>query len=179
MYCLRNAVLAVLCVSTCLCSCGSEAGQKKNKDLIDPKQYKQVLEKVNKYEVTKESDEINQYIVHHEWKMERTGTGLRFIIIKNGKGVQPKSGDFVSVNYSISLLDGTVCYSSEKDGSKDFKVEGDNIESGLHEAVLLMHVGDKAKFILPSYMANGMQGDNDKIPPMSAILVDLELLSVK
>jgi FKBP-type peptidyl-prolyl cis-trans isomerase len=85
----------------------------------------------------------------------------------------------VSVNYTISLLDGTVCYSSVKDGSKDFKVEGDNIESGLHEAVLLMHTGDKAKFILPSYMANGLQGDNDKIPPMSAILVDLELLEVK
>jgi FKBP-type peptidyl-prolyl cis-trans isomerase len=53
------------------------------------------------------------------------------------------------------------------------------VESGMHEAVLLMHVGGKAKFILPSYMANGLQGDNDKIPPMSAILVDLELLEVK
>ena len=179
MYFLRNAILSAGALGVLLSSCGSDTEPDKKKEQLDPKQYKQVLEKVNKYEVTKESDEINQYIAHHDWKMERTGTGLRFIIIKNGKGVQPKSGDFVSVNYSISLLDGTVCYSSEKDGSKDFKVEGDNIESGLHEAVLLMHVGDKAKFILPSYMANGMQGDNDKIPPMSAILVDLELLSVK
>jgi FKBP-type peptidyl-prolyl cis-trans isomerase FkpA len=160
-----------------LLSCGNEVAPQKEQ--VNPKEYKQVLEKVNKYEVAKESDEINQYILHHNWQMEKTGTGLRYIIMEKGKGVQPKSGDIVYVNYKISLLDGTVCYSSEKDGVKDFKVEGDNIESGLHEAVLLMHVGDKAKFILPSYMANGLQGDNDKIPPMSAILVDLELLEVK
>lgn len=179
MYFLRNAILSAGALGILLSSCGNHAGSDKKKEQLDPKQYKQVLEKVNKYEVTKESDEINQYVAHHNWQMQRTGTGLRYIIIEKGNGVQPKSGDFVSVNYKISLLDGTVCYSSEKDGSKDFKVEGDNIESGLHEAVLLMRIGDKAKFILPSYMANGMQGDNDKIPPMSAILVDLELLSVQ
>ena len=49
-------------------------------------------------------DEINQYILHHNWQMEKTGTGLRYIIMKKGKGTQPKSGDFVSVNYKISLI---------------------------------------------------------------------------
>lgn len=158
-------------------SCSTNEGPEKQEE-IDPRQFKQALEKVNKYEVQKESDEINQYVLRHKWDMTKTGTGLRYIIVEKGNGVQPESGSFVTVNYKISLLDGTVCYSSEKDGAKEFKVEGDNIESGLHEAVLLMHVGDKAKFILPSYMANGMQGDNDMIPPLSAILVDLELLSV-
>lgn len=157
-------------------SCGTSIDPEKEE--IDPRQFKQALEKVNKYEVQKESDEINQYIERHKWAMEKTGTGLRYIILEKGKGIQPQSGDFVVVNYKISLLDGTLCYSSEKDGAKEFKAEGDNIESGLHEAVLLMKVGDKAKFILPSYMANGLQGDNDQIPPMSAIVVDLELLAV-
>lgn len=175
---------------TCLClfgagaillfifSCGNN-GKPDKQEPVDPRQFKEALEKVNKYEVQKESDEISQFIVRHNWPMEMTGTGLRYIIVEKGKGVQPKSGDFVLVNYTISLLDGTLCYTSEKDGAKEFKVEGDNVESGLHEAVLLMHVGDKAKFILPSYMANGLQGDNDRIPPMSAIVVDLELLNVK
>ena len=158
-------------------SCGTDAGPQK-KQQEDPKKFKGALERVNKYEVQKESDEINQYILRHNWTMEKTGTGLRYIIIEKGKGAQPKSGDFVSVNYKISLLDGTVCYSSDKDGSKEFKVEGDNVESGLHQAALLMHIGDKAKFILPSYMANGLQSDNDQIPPLSAIVVDMELLAV-
>ena len=111
--------------------------------------------------------------------MLKTGTGLHYIIVEKGKGGQVKSGDFVKVNYKISLLDGTECYSSEKDGAKEFKAEGDDVESGLHEAVLLLHIGDKAKFILPSYRANGLQGDNDKIPPLSSIIVDLEVLDSK
>lgn len=157
-------------------SCGNATTPKPK---ADPHQFNQALEKVNKYEVEKETDEINQYIAHHNWKMEKTGTGLRYLFLVKGKGGQPHSGDFAKVNYRISLLDGTECYSSDKDGAKEFKVEGEDIESGLHEAVLLMHIGDKAKFILPSYMAHGMHGDDEKIPPLSAIVVDLELLEIK
>lgn len=157
-------------------SCGNESAPKKQND---PSQFKQALEKVNKYEVEKESDEITQYIAHHNWQMEKTGTGLRYLFLAKGKGVQPHSGDFVKVNYKISLLDGTECYSSDTEGAREFKVEGDDIESGLHEAVLLMHIGDKVKFILPSYMAHGVHGDDAKIPALSAIVVDLELLEVK
>ena len=174
-----RSVLPLCLFSFCffIFSCGTDT-KDSGKEEVDPKVFKQALEKVNKYEVQKESDEITQYIAHHQWTMEKTGTGLRYLTIVKGGGAQPKSGDIVTVNYRISLLDGTECYSSAKDGVKEFKVEGDNVESGLHEAVLLMHVGEEAKFILPSYMANGLQGDNDKIPPLSAIVVDLELLGV-
>lgn len=160
-----------------LFSCGGNTNHPGKKD-VDPKQFKLALEKVNKYEVQKESDEINQYIARHGWAMARTGTGLRYLKVKKGNGSMPGSGDFVTVNYRISLLDGTECYSSAKEGPKEFKVEGDNVESGLHEAVLLMNTGDEAKFILPSYMANGLRGDNGRIPPLSALVVDIELLSV-
>ena len=147
--------------------------------IVDPTQFKEQLVKVNKYEAEKESDEINQYIVRHNWVMEKTGTGLHYLFLKKGSGDSAHSGDFVKVNYKISLLDGTECYSSDKDGAYEFKVEGDAIESGLHEAVQLMCFGDKAKFILPSYMAHGLHGDDAKIPPLSTIVVDLELLEVK
>ena len=149
------------------------------KKQIAPTLFKNQLEKVNKYEVQKESDEINQYIARHNWKMEKTGTGLRYLFLKKGTGAQPSSGQFVKVNYTITLLDGTICYSSEKDGAYEFKVEGDAIESGLHEAIQLMHVGDKAKFILPSHLAHGLHGDDASIPPLSSIMVDLELLEIQ
>lgn len=167
-----------------LLSCGN--GEQTSKKDIDPAHYKEQFEKVNKYEVEKQSDEINQYIARHGWKMEKTGTGLRYMFLSRSEGTTQqnegdsvRSGDVVKVNYKISLLDGTECYSSGKEGAKEFKAEGDNIESGLHEAVLLMRVGDKAKFILPSYLAHGLHGDDEKIPPLSAIVVDLELLEVK
>jgi len=160
-----------------LFSCGN--GDVKPKKEIDPNQFKEQLVKVNKYEAEKERDEINQYIARHQWAMEKTGTGLRYLFLNKGTGDSARSGDFVKVNYKISLLDGTECYSSDKDGAYEFKVEGDAIESGLHEAIQLMRVGDKAKFILPSYMAHGLHGDDAEIPPLSTIVVDMELLEIK
>jgi FKBP-type peptidyl-prolyl cis-trans isomerase len=154
-------------------SCQNEPPNEKR---IDPAQFKSRLEKVNKYEVENESDEINQFVAHYGWKMNKTKTGLRYIFLKQSKGDSVHSGDIVKVHYTISLLDGTECYSSKKDGAYEFKVEGDAVESGMHEAVQLMQVGDKAKFILPFHLAHGLHGDDANIPPLSTILVDLELL---
>lgn len=160
-----------------LVSCGNRDADK-NKE-INPALFKEQLVKVNKYELEKETDEINQYIKRNGWEMKSTGTGLRYLLLKKGDGSKPRSGDFVKVNYKISLLDGTLCYSSDKNGAQEFKVEQDNVESGVHEAVLLMREGEKAKFILPSHMAHGLHGDENKIPPLSAIIVDMELLEIK
>src|SRR3972149_3225506 len=74
-------------------SCGN--GDVKSKKKIDPSQFKEQLLKVNKYEVEKQSDEIDQYIVRHNWKMKKTGTGLRYMFLANGNGIQPQSRDFV------------------------------------------------------------------------------------
>ena len=160
-----------------LLSCGND--RVKQKQDVDPDKLKEQLVKVNKYEMEKESDEINQYILHHNWQMQKTGTGLRYMFLKNGTGDSARSGDLVKVNYNISLLDGTQCYSSDKNGAYEFKVEGDAIESGLHEAIQLMRIGDKAKFILPCYLAHGLHGDDASIPPLSTIIVDMELLEIK
>ena len=111
--------------------------------------------------------------------METTGTGLHYMFIGKGKGDSARSGDVVKVNYTIALMDGTVCYSSDKDGTYEFRVEGDAIESGLHEAIQLMRAGDKAKFILPAHLAHGVHGDDANIPPLSTLVVDLELLEIR
>ena len=143
--------------------------------------FKEALVKVNKYEFQKENDEINQYIKHRNWKMTVTKTGIRYMITKvvKDKTQTPLSGQTVKVNYKISLLDGTECYSSEKENAKEFVVDNDNVESGIHEAVQLMHESEKAKIVLPSKLAHGLHGDDNKIPPLSAIIVDLELLEIK
>ena len=159
-----------------LFSCGSNNPPKEKPD---PLQFKESLVKVNKYMVEKEADEIEQYIKHHNWQMISTGTGLRYMILRKGEGKPAQPGEMVKVNYKISLIDGTVCYSSDQEGSKEFIVDNDNVESGIHEAVQLMHVGAKAKFILPSHLAHGLHGDDEKIPRMSAVVVDLELLEIK
>ncbi len=89
-----------------------------------------------------------------------------------------KSGDVVSIVYSLHLLDGTRVTDTDLSGSITFVVGQGNVVSGLHEAVTLLSVGDSARLILPSYLGYGLTGDQNKIPSNAALFYDLSLVSL-
>lgn len=155
-------------------SCGN-----RNAKTVTPETLKEPLISANKKYVVQEADEIEQYIKRHNLDMKKTGTGLRYMIYANGTGAPAQNGKEAKVNYNISLLDGTQCYSSKEKGPKTFLIGQDNVESGLHEGILYMKEGDKAIFILPSHLAHGLLGDENKIPPRSSVVYDIELLKVR
>ena len=134
--------------------------------------------RVNQRLAKEEAFAIESYIRRKEWKMEKTGTGLHYMIIEHGKGRPAESGMRATVNFTLRLLDGTICYSSDFTGSETFRIDHDQVESGLHEGVKLLHQGDRAKFILPSHLAHGLVGDNNKIPPRSPVIYDIQLLEL-
>ncbi len=146
---------------------------------LQSKEFQDKLIVANKMYVKQESDEINNYVKHKGWKMITTGTGLRYMITSKGNGAAAEVGKYAKVNYKISLLDGTLCYSSDSTGAKVFLIGQDNVETGLHEGIQLLHVGDKAIFILPSHLAHGLMGDDSKIPPKASVIYDIELVSVR
>jgi FKBP-type peptidyl-prolyl cis-trans isomerase FkpA len=160
---------------------GASCGNDSNKATMQAssKEMQQKLIDANKMYVKRESDEIDQYVNHKAWKMTTTGTGLRYMITFEGKGELAKLEKYARVKYKISLLDGTVCYTSEEKGTKEFLIGQDNVESGLHEGIQYMHVGDKAVMILPSHLAHGLLGDDNKIPPKASVVYELELLSLR
>jgi FKBP-type peptidyl-prolyl cis-trans isomerase len=130
--------------------------------------------------IQQETDEINQYIKVHQYPMLTTGTGIHYMIYEHGQGKDlTKVGNYVQIAYTIKLLDGTLCYDSKKDGPREFLVGKDDVETGIHQAVQLMHLGDKGLFILPSYLAQGIAGDRDKIPPGAVVVYDITLLRVQ
>jgi FKBP-type peptidyl-prolyl cis-trans isomerase len=128
-----------------------------------------------------EDDEIELFLQRHEdWKMTKTGTGLRYMIYaRSGNTDTARVDQLVTVDFEISLLDGTVCYSSKENGPESFIVEHADIESGLHEGMQYMCTGDRAKFILPSHMAHGLIGDEEKIPPLTPVIYDIHLLKIE
>ncbi|MBL7888641.1 MAG: FKBP-type peptidyl-prolyl cis-trans isomerase [Bacteroidia bacterium] len=160
-------------------SCGNDSSKATQQTNIQSKEFQDKLIEANKMYVKRESDEIDQYVKHRGWNMITTGTGLRYMIVTQGKGELAKPEQLAKVNYKVSLLDGTVCYTSEKNGPKEFMVGKDNVESGLHEGIQYMHVGDKAILILPSHLAHGLLGDDNKIPAKSSVMYELELLSLR
>jgi FKBP-type peptidyl-prolyl cis-trans isomerase FkpA len=174
----RTVNLFVLFIAIMLNACGDGHKKTAKNTNIQGKEFQDKLIEANKMYVKKESDEIDQYIAHRGWQMKSTGTGLRYMITKQGTGEAAVAEKQAKVNYKISLLDGKVCYSSDLNGPKIFVIGRDNVETGLHEGIQLLHVGDKAVFIMPSHLAHGLMGDDDKIPPHASVIYDIELLAI-
>lgn len=172
--------VAIVYASTLLqLSCGNNEEKVAHKTDFESKEGKDKLIEANKIYVKKESDEIDQYIKHKKWEMITTGSGLRYMITKKGTGTAPQTEQRVTLNFNVKLLDGTLCYSSDSTGVYEFVVDKSSVETGLHEGVKYMHVGDKATIILPSHLAYGLVGDEKRIPPRASVIYELELLSVK
>ncbi|NQY68329.1 MAG: FKBP-type peptidyl-prolyl cis-trans isomerase [Flavobacteriales bacterium] len=157
-------------------SCSETEEKKPNR--ITQKQLKRPLEEINKTMHSREMERIKAYISRRNWDMTKTGTGLQYDIYESGDGIQPQKGNRVKVNFDVELLDGTKCYSSDEKGAIMFLVGRDNMESGIHEGILLMKVGDKARFVMPAHLAHGFVGDDKKIPKQSTVVYDIELLAI-
>jgi FKBP-type peptidyl-prolyl cis-trans isomerase FkpA len=132
----------------------------------------------NKKAVRLEDEQIQEYIKKMGWQVKETGTGLRYFIYHRGKGAIAGKGKIAKIEYECKLISGEICYSSQKTGPKEFKIGSGGVEGGLEEGILLMHRGDKAKFILPSHLAFGLIGDQDKIPGKSTLVYDVHLLDI-
>tara|TARA_B100001094_G_scaffold94525_1_gene90495 strand:+ start:2058 stop:2981 length:924 start_codon:yes stop_codon:yes gene_type:complete len=108
---------------------------------------------------------------------KETKTGLKYIILKKGKGKKPSSGDIVKVHYKGELLDGTVFDSSYKRNQPiEFKVGEGQVIAGWDEGIMLLDKGDKACFIIPSHLAYGENGAGGVIPPNATLKFEVELV---
>ena len=135
---------------------------------------------INQFWVKDESFKIDQYVKRHGWDVVATESGIRYYIYKHGEGVQVEKGMLASLDFSIKLMssDTTVLYQSEN-GPETFLVEMDNVESGLHEALKYLHVGDEAIVILPHFAAHGLLGDMNRIPPLSVVVYDITVVDAR
>lgn len=173
---MRSLILLILVLS--LGSCQSDNHSDPFHD-SNPKEIKEALIDANKIAAEKESLQIDGYCRRRGLDVIKTGTGLRYQIFNKGTGEKAENGKIAIVKYEVSLINGTVCYSTKENGPEEFRIGKDNVESGLHEGITYMHVGDKAKIIIPSHLAHGLAGDFEKIPVRSTIVYDIELIGLK
>jgi len=171
-----NLLFSLLILFSGLTACSQQSG-KSNKN--SSTNINEELIKANQSRIEVESERIDAFIARRGWKMDKTGTGLRYMITKKGNGPKAKDGEVAHVNFKVSLLDGTICYSSDEVGPQEFLIGMDNVESGLHEGILFLNQGAKATFILPSHLAHGLTGDQNKIPANATIIYDIEILGIK
>ncbi|HKJ07439.1 MAG TPA: peptidylprolyl isomerase [Flavobacteriaceae bacterium] len=111
---------------------------------------------------------------------ETTKSGLRYKIVEEGNGKKATKGSLVSVHYKGQLMNGQVFDSSyQRNQPIDFTVGVGQVISGWDEGILLLKVGDKARFVIPSELAYGSRGAGGVIPPNATLLFDVELVDVK
>lgn len=149
---------------------------------ITEEQYRATRRKmveVNRILVQKDQQRIKGYLQRQQIDMKESETGLWYEIIEEGAGEQAADGKIVRLKFRLNLMDGKVCYNSEKDGVKEFLIGKGGVESGLEEGILMLKEGGKARFIMPPHLAHGLTGDGNCIPARAIIIYEIEVLSIK
>ena len=109
---------------------------------------------------------------------KKTDSGLQYIILKEGSGQSPESGQNVAVHYSGFLLDGTKFDSSYDRGEPIvFPIGQGRVIPGWDEGISLLKVGGKAKLIIPPSLAYGNRAIGP-IPANSTLIFDVELVEL-
>jgi len=125
---------------------------------------------INRYFVQKDRERIESYIVRKNLKMRESPSGLWYSVLKEGTGNYFTDNDKVVFEYEVTLLDGTICYSSKENGPKEVIIGKSVIESGLNQGLRMLKPGGEAIFIIPPFLAFGLTGDGNKIPSRSVII---------
>jgi FKBP-type peptidyl-prolyl cis-trans isomerase FkpA len=173
----RLYLITSLFIALSLISCVDKKDTSQTNNISQDEVTAKLLE-ANKSVIIAENDQIDKLILRNGWNMLETGTGLRYEILEKGNGAKVATGKIVQFEYEVKLITGEVIYSSLKSGSKEFKVGSGGVESGLEEGMLLLRLGDKARFIIPSYLAHGLSGDQDKIPPKATLIYTLKVINL-
>ncbi len=162
----------ILCVLLAMFSCG---GQPEPTPTVTKDEMKNSMEKANRYLMNEEEEDIANYIQRHGLEMTKTGTGLRYQVMKKGSGALIERGQKVNLEYELHSIAGDLFYSSENDGVKTFVVGEGTVETGLDEAMTYLHYGDVAKVIIPFHLAYGLHGDDNRIPEYATLVYTIKI----
>lgn len=146
------------------------------------KELKEKLIEHNQKKVRTEDEIIDSYVNENFQKAQKTETGLRYVIFpaENRSELIPGKAQRVTIDYNIELLNGELIYSTKKEGLPEkFRIEHEDAPAGLHEGLQLMHLGDSAIFILPSYLGYGFTGDQYAIGKNAILVYKVVLIEIE
>ena len=119
---------------------------------------------------------------HAQSDTVKLASGLRYIILKQGKGGAVSKGDKVLVHYTGRLANGFVFDTSEDGKPLKFNAGIGKVIKGWDEMLLLMRVGDEVEVIIPAELAYGERGVPNRdgegflIPPGSPLYFKMRLM---
>lgn len=123
-------------------------------------------------------DEIEY--VEKKWPgTKKTSTGIRYLILKEGSGPSPKSGDRVGVLYVGMLIDGTKFDENlDPDNPLSVRVSRGEVIVGWDQVLQAMKLNEKRLVIIPGSLAYGARGRPPTIPRNATLVFEMELISI-
>lgn len=141
---------------------------------------------------TQEPAKIKKYIDDNHLKLEKTASGLLYVITNPGTGEKPALHDTAVVNYTGKMVNGKVFDTSIKEEAQKAKIPMDPMRQfapiripvgegkvipGWDEGLQLLNKGAKAIFIVPSDIAYKDQGIGP-IAPYTPLVFEMEMVNV-
>lgn len=112
-----------------------------------------------------------------EAKTESTPSGLKYIVLEEGKGEKPTKGDAIDVHYTLRLKDGKKLDSSfDRNQPLAINVGQTQLIQGWMEALTMFARGSKVFLAIPPQLGYGASGAGGVIPPNATLYFDMEIL---
>ncbi len=130
----------------------------------------------------KKAQNIKPALATAKGEIKTTAGGVKYETLKQGTGPELKPGQTAEIHYEGKLADGKIFDSSRSNiPSEPFVVTIGTgaVIKGWDEAIPGMKVGEVRKLTIPPQMAYGAKGAPPKIPPMSTLIFEVELVRIK
>ena len=108
----------------------------------------------------------------------KTASGLQYEVLQEGTGPKPGPTSTVEVHYEGRLINGKV-FDSSYQRKETISFPLNRVIAGWTEGLQLMATGSKYRLYIPSELGYGARGAGGDIPPHSALVFDVELISIR
>lgn len=160
--------IASIAFALALCACAERPAVEDSSIDID------LVERQKMY-LAQERAQLEAYIQSHELEgIERNGYGMYELSVAQGEGAFASLGDAIIYSATVYLLND----SGVGQYTDTVELGRSEMEIGLHESFKGMQEGEKKLVLIPSFLARGLAGDLDKVPPQSPLRYDIRLLKI-
>jgi FKBP-type peptidyl-prolyl cis-trans isomerase len=147
-------------------------------NVMDETAFQRRMQKERSEGFLREQKEIEKYLQENNLNISAVSPGIWFIMLQEGKGKRPATGDSVEVKYTGRLLNGKIFDSSSKAGRNlRYRIGNGNYLKAWEQAIMSMPEGSMSRLILSSDQAFGRSA-SAPVPPGSPVIFDIELIKV-